>query len=155
MFSELRGFEEAIVGLAKGPKMLKGIRNNARLEYDDQNLADWLWEKLKAHCPDTIDNAKVVGLNEHFRFYKYINNQRFKRHRDGRFKRNELEESRITFMIYLNHDYKGGETIFDDLTVSPQTGTALCFLHELKHEGRPVIEGAKYVLRSDVMYRKP
>jgi hypothetical protein len=29
---------------------------------------------------------------------------------------------------------------------------ALCFVHELAHEGATVIRGRKYVLRSDVMY---
>jgi hypothetical protein len=29
---------------------------------------------------------------------------------------------------------------------------ALVFIHELLHEGAPVIKGRKYVLRSDVMF---
>jgi prolyl 4-hydroxylase len=29
---------------------------------------------------------------------------------------------------------------------------ALIFRHEFLHEGRPVLEGIKYVLRTDVMY---
>jgi hypothetical protein len=33
-------------------------------------------------------------------------------------------------------------------------GTTLCFIHEQKHEGSPVTEGTKYVIRSDVMYQK-
>lgn len=154
IFSEMRGFEEATVGLKSGAKMMKSIRNNYRLEYDDVNLAKRLWEKLSEHCPLQIESSQAVGLNEHFRFYKYDEAQRFKRHRDGRYKRNELEESRITFMIYLNSDYEGGETAFDELSIEAETGTALCFVHELKHEGRPVSAGVKYVLRSEVMYRQ-
>ena len=57
-------------------------------------------------------------------------------------------------MIYLNDDFTGGETTFDDVSIQPKTGTALCFIHEQKHEGTPVIEGTKYVIRTDVMYRK-
>jgi len=57
-------------------------------------------------------------------------------------------------MIYLNDDFEGGETKFDNVTIEPKTGTALCFIHEQKHEGCPVVEGLKYVLRTDVMYRK-
>ena len=57
-------------------------------------------------------------------------------------------------MIYLNDDFKGGETRFNDLTVHPNTGKALLFIHEQKHESIPVEEGMKYVLRTDVMYRK-
>lgn len=154
LFSEQRGYEEATVSLKSGAKMMKGIRNNSRLMYEDQKLADKYWLSLQDVCPKEIDNYESVGLNEQFRFYKYESNQRFKRHIDGRFVRNELEESRITFMIYLNDDFSGGETAFDDVVITPQTGAALCFIHEQKHEGCPVTAGTKYVLRSDVMYRR-
>ena len=57
-------------------------------------------------------------------------------------------------MIYLNEEFEGGETSFDDVTIRPKTGTALCFIHELKHEGCPVKNGIKYALRSDIIYKK-
>ncbi len=104
--------------------------------------------------PHQIDGWNAVGLNERFRFYRYEKGQRFKRHIDGRFQRNEWEESRITFMVYLNDDFLGGATKFDDISVQPQIGSALCFMHEQKHEGMPILSHAKYVLRSDIMYRK-
>ena len=37
LFSEMRGFEEAKVNLANGPKIIKGLRNNLRLMYDHNN----------------------------------------------------------------------------------------------------------------------
>ena len=154
LFSEQKGYEEAKVNLSSGAKMMKGLRNNYRLMYQDQKLADKYWGILKDYCPAKIQENEAVGLNEQFRFYKYESSQRFKRHIDGRFKRNDNEESRITFMIYLNEDFAGGETKFDDVTIKPEIGTALCFIHEQKHEGCPVTEGVKYVLRTDVMYRK-
>ncbi len=49
-FSETRGFEEAEVSLSSGSKMMKGIRNNYRLIYEDQQLAKELWEKLAPFC---------------------------------------------------------------------------------------------------------
>lgn len=153
LFSEMKGFEEATVSLSTGAKMMKGIRNNQRLVWTDEALAEKYWEKLKRYCPTHINNAKAVGLNEQFRFYKYESNQRFKRHIDGRYRRNDNEESRITFMIYLNDDFEGGETAFNDVVIQPKAGTALCFIHEQKHEGCPVPKGTKYVLRSDVIYK--
>lgn len=152
--SEQKGYVEAEVGLKEGAKMMKNIRNNYRLLYNDTALADLCWQRLKAYCPEKIEDNIAVGLNEQFRFYKYELDQRFKRHIDGRFKRNECEESRITFMIYLNEGFEGGETTFDGLSIKPKTGTALCFIHEIKHEGSAVKNGIKYVLRSDVMYRR-
>ncbi len=153
LYSEMKGFEEATVSLNTGPKMMKGIRNNSRVSLNDEHLAVKYWEKLKGFCPEMLEDARAEGLNERFRFYKYESNQRFKRHIDGRYRRNENEESRITFMIYLNDDFEGGETAFDDVTIEPKAGTALCFIHEQKHEGCPVPTGTKYVLRSDVIYK--
>jgi len=153
LFSEQKGYEEAKVSLSSGAKMMKGIRNNYRLIYSDSVLANKYWSALKQYCPTEIENQEAIGLNEQFRFYKYESNQRFKRHVDGRFKKSEAEESRITFMVYLNDDYEGGETKFDNVTIKPKTGTALCFIHEQKHEGSPVPKGTKYVIRTDVMYR--
>ncbi len=154
LFSEYRGYEEATVSLSSGAKMMKGIRNNYRLLYQDEGLAHRYWELLHPFCPEQIDYFEAIGLNEQFRFYRYESSQRFKRHIDGRFRRSDTEESRITFMVYLNENFEGGETQFDEVSIQPKTGTALCFIHEQKHEGRPVTEGVKYVLRTDVMYQK-
>ncbi len=134
--------------------MMKNIKNNYRLIHFDVVLANKYWEKLLQFCPKYIENNGAVGLNEQFRFYKYEVEQRFKKHIDGRFKRSEFEESRITFMIYLNDDYIGEQTKFNDIIIIPKTGTALCFIHEQKHEGVSVKKGEKYVLRSDIMYRR-
>jgi len=38
-------------------------------------------------------------------------------------------------------------------TITPKEGMALIFLHKLYHEGSEVLEGRKYVLRSDIMYK--
>jgi hypothetical protein len=159
IFSENMGYVEAEVSFAEGAKMMKGLRNNYRLFYEDRQLAKDLWVKLAPFCPQNLDNnlnnsKKIIqnGINEQFRFYKYEVGQRFKRHIDGRFTRNAQEQSRITFMIYLNDDFEGGETTFDNLQIIPKAGTALCFIHEVKHEGSAIKGGIKYVLRSDVMY---
>jgi predicted 2-oxoglutarate/Fe(II)-dependent dioxygenase YbiX len=153
-YSEMKGYQPAEVSLSTGAKMMKNIRNNQRLLYEDFALAAEYWARLSPFCPALIADWQAVGLNEQFRFYKYESSERFKRHIDGRFRRNEQEESRITFMIYLNDDFEGGHTDFDHHSIKPSTGDALCFIHEQKHEGCPVLSGTKYVLRSDVMYRK-
>jgi prolyl 4-hydroxylase len=57
-------------------------------------------------------------------------------------------------MVYLNEEFTGGATAFHDfhLEVAPRTGMALIFQHLVLHEGCELIDGTKYVLRSDVMY---
>ena len=61
--------------------------------------------KLQQFLPLEKENYNSIGLNEMFRFYRYTTGQRFKMHRDGSFKRNEIERSFYTFMIYLNDDF--------------------------------------------------
>lgn len=77
--------------------------------------------------------------------------------------------SRLTFLIYLNDDAEGGSTTFfipshdvgfmDSYAVTPRKGCVLVFPHgdvegSLLHEGSPVLNGAKYVIRADVLYMK-
>lgn len=152
--SEAIGYEEAGVTTGKNQStMIKSIRNNYRLIYTDEALAEQLFQRAKPALPAQMGLYNLLGFNEQFRFYRYDVGERFNKHRDGHFVRNVWEESFLTFLIYLNEDFEGGETAFDDFSVKPQTGTALCFLHELKHTGTLVHSGTKYVLRTDVMFR--
>ncbi len=152
-FSENQGYNPAKVNIHGRERMMTMVRNNERVLHKDEDFAQTYWEKLKPHCNEQIGNRVPVGLNEMFRFYKYGVHQRFKRHRDGSFVRNTMEKSLLTFMVYLNDDFEGGTTEFDDIEINPKQGMALIFDHELKHEGKKIISGFKYVLRSDIMYR--
>ena len=70
------------------------------------------------------------------------------------YQRSDDEFSQFTLMVYLNDDLQGGETTFTRLSIKPETGTALLFFHQIEHAGAPVTTGVKYVLRTDVMYRR-
>ncbi|AGC75780.1 putative 2-oxoglutarate/Fe(II)-dependent dioxygenase YbiX [Nonlabens dokdonensis] len=152
IFSEQKGFSEADVGLSSGSKMMKNVRDNYRLIYEDQKLARNLEDKFLGHSYFMVDAMPPLYLNERFRFYRYETGQRFKRHIDGRVKKDHTQESRVTFMVYLNDDFSGGETTFEELMIQPKKGMALLFVHEQKHESKPITDGVKYVLRSDIMY---
>ena len=58
-------------------------------------------------------------------------------------------------MVYLNDGFSGGETAFEDVVIEPVKGMALFFIHQILHKGQPVTKGRKYVLRTDVMYKRP
>jgi prolyl 4-hydroxylase len=122
---------------------------------DDVARAVELWARVEHALPRVRGGARVVGLNERFRFYRYEVGQYFRWHRDGAFTRSALERSQLTLMFYLNDDFEGGATEFDDgLVVRPRRGSALFFAHPVRHQGAPVTCGRKYVLRTDVMYRR-
>jgi len=152
--SERLGFAEAGVSTSTGAQMMKGIRNNYRLEYGNPVLAEQLWQRARPWLPVELDGATAIGLYDLFRFYRYDVGERFNKHKDGSIRLNESVVSRWTFLLYLNDGFEGGETEFEGLTVVPQLGNALCFRHELRHKGCPVLQGRKYVLRTDVLYQE-
>ncbi len=151
--SEKRGYTDAPVTTRFGPRMMKDVRNNMRVMYADKKMAADLYKRARPLLPETVNDFTICGLNEMFRYYRYAPGQSFNTHRDGAFERSVTEKSYYTFMIYLNEDFTGGETTFENLSVKPQTGTALLFRHHLLHTGTTVTTGLKYVLRTDVMYR--
>ena len=151
-FAEQRGFDPATINAFGVQRRDVDTRNNDRLIDDDVALAQRLWSRIEALMPPMLDDRRVRGLNERFRYYRYTPGQQFAWHFDGHFQRPNGEVSLLTFMIYLNEGYQGGETQFESVSVAGKLGMALVFEHELLHQGAEVTRGAKYVLRSDVMY---
>jgi len=148
------GFEEATVNSDNSQAVIKEIRNNYRVHIDDPGLAIKLYRRVFQYLPRTVDGWIVNGLNERFRFYRYEKAQYFKWHQDDSYVKEPGLESRYTFLIYLNEDYEGGETEFENFIVTPKTGMSVLFPHDLKHQARDIQTGVKYALRTDVMYRK-
>jgi predicted 2-oxoglutarate/Fe(II)-dependent dioxygenase YbiX len=161
--SEKIGYEPATITTSQGAELRPDVRNNDRVIYDDEDLAETLWNVVKDYFPATVKNRTVRGLNERFRFYRYDPGQHFDWHMDGYFERDNGERSLYTVLFFLNDSFDGGETRFrvrdengpKTVGVKPVTGHVLIFLHELLHEGAAVTAGRKYILRTDVMYSPP
>lgn len=101
--------------------------------------------------------AELEGLQsnliEDIQCVRYRRGQRFRTHFDS----SSEHPRRATYLLYLNEDFKGGETIFPqiDLRVEPRTGRCLRFpdcefdgrtIWASEHGGLPVSEGTKYAL---------
>jgi hypothetical protein len=140
-------------------------RDNDRLILDDAALAERLARRLDGVLPRVIerDSARwhLTGLNERFRSCRYEGGQSFRLHRDGPHFRSAAERSWLTVMAYLNDGFDGGRTRFYDgrdgrmeTAVEPRAGRAVVFDHALWHDGEAVTRGRKYVLRTDVLYRR-
>lgn len=154
IFSESEGYEAAKIGQGRKQFLDTSVRNNDRLIYDDPDLADEYFRRAYEYLIPDLTISALSGFNTRFRFYRYSKGQRFKPHQDGSYIKNTNEWSEFTFLIYLNDGYEGGQTKFIHSTVEPKQGSALLFKHERFHEGCPIQEGFKYVLRTDVMYRR-
>lgn len=153
---EAAGPEAAPVTTRRGPVMRPEVRNNQRVIFDDPALAELLYRRVAPHVPATLAGRRVRGANERLRCYRYGPGERFAPHYDGAFVRSPSEASLLTFMVYLNEDFTGGETDFPELgqTFTPRTGMGLLFQHRLLHEGCEVRSGVKYAVRSDIMYEE-
>jgi predicted 2-oxoglutarate/Fe(II)-dependent dioxygenase YbiX len=159
--SEDLGYEEAAITTSYGPIMRKDVRDNERLIIDSHKLAEVTFQQARPFLEPEKHGWELTGFNERMRYYRYDPGQTFRPHYDGSYRRSDDEHSLVTFMIYLNDDFEGGETKFYrdsgmlSVTVKPSRGMALVFDHDQLHEGAPVESGRKYVLRTDVMYARP
>ena len=94
---------------------------------------------------------------------------KFESHFDGVFvrrgkfwKEKEGEFSQLTFLMYLNEDYEGCETVLYPeysehkrrFTNVPHTGLVLIHSHKILHEAAPLIRGRKYVIRTDIIFKR-
>jgi len=185
---------ESLIHLSErhGYVMLKSAENggkgrtNTRVLTHDESLANLLYLRMKRFLPPFYrltdgrmwnEEYDLCGLNERFRWCKYVEGQSFKSiHCDKRVSLPEQERySFFTVNIYLNGfgtNYNGGRTIFYDQkglkngknaqyeessSFGAQTGDVMIFNHyphKYPHCGEMLSSGTKYLLRSDVMYKK-
>lgn len=164
---EAQGFERAGFGGARGQRVA-AVRDNDRIIEDDAELTESLWDRLEPELPErwrardmmqryALGPHHAVGLNERVRWYRYREGQRFRPHVDKAFVGEDGRVSCHTILVYLNTLESGAtrlELAREERRIEPQTGLMLCFGHHLMHEGMPVVRGTKYVLRTDLMWRK-
>lgn len=116
-------------------------------------------------------------INPCFRYSKYNSPSiGFKPHRDSSFIEDEDHRSLLTVIIYLNGNFEGGKTTFykplnkrnrcdtvDDEVAKgttkkfeyvPKTGSCVIFNHNMIHSGDPVFKGSKYIIRTDIIYKR-
>lgn len=147
----------ATINTPRGPRLATGVRNNERFMEDDYALAATLFERLADQAPRQAMGMSLHGVNERMRYFRYKPETWFKPHADGSFARDEAERSLYTLIIYLNDGFEGGRTIFEvepQVAITPREGMALLFQHPIVHEGEEVTAGVKYVLRTELMYRR-
>jgi hypothetical protein len=149
----------------------------------DESIHSVLYDRVKEHLPTTMNNKNtnhLHSINHRWRSFRYGQDCVYRPHIDGSWPESRLSEdgksydcdekgstkSYLTFLMYLNDDFEGGQTRFynvsstgDGMTargVVPKRGCVMVFPQgntaSLLHEGSAVTRGTKYVVRTDVLY---
>lgn len=131
-------------------------------------------KRIQQESGDLHPSDRVpIGCNPNLRVYKYTKGHAFGKHVDGsnvigREGGCELQGSstEMTMLVYLS-ECSGGATRFhtgrpkgkskktSSFAFQPQVGALLLHVHGdhcLEHEADPVVEGTKYILRTDLVY---
>jgi prolyl 4-hydroxylase len=148
----IRTIESSTSSLVEGDRH---YRSQDRVTVDDAPFSKTLMERLRSTLPPTMGPLHLRSLSARLRLYRYRPGQRFAPHMDHWYQFGDRIISLHTVLVYLNHDFAGGETRFTEQveeTVQPRRGRAAVWQHKLNHEGLEVLSGTKYALRSDVFY---
>jgi len=145
----------------------------------DASILNVLNERVRSHLPNSMGGSSCLhSINPRWQFFCYRAHCVYQPHIDGSWPASKINEegnyecdesgatkSFLTFLIYLNDDFEGGETRFYLPTpnglvargVVPKQGAVLIFPQgntaSLIHEGSAITTGTKYVIRTDVLYR--
>jgi len=124
------------------------LLDNFNAKYIDSELCSKFYNRFIQLNKDKI--ASLSGCNNIITMAKYNKGQSFGLHTDtGLYydKTNRIK-SNYTVLIYLNDDFKGGNTVFyinnESITIKPKKGTLLIFDISLFHQGCEVEDGTKY-----------
>lgn len=91
----------------------KEVRDSRRVLIKDEALAKYIFDRCVNVVPRALEGGLLLDMNEKIRFLKYDQpGNHFFPHFDATIKRTELQQSNITFQIYLSEGMEGGETIF-------------------------------------------
>ncbi len=132
-----------------------------RTTVTDQRLAKIACDRLKERLQNLDCDQKYKELLNtwdtlyvHPRWFwtRYRPGGTIKKHRDG-YRTDVNSKSTLTILIYLNADFTGGQTSFEQGEVSPKAGRLALVAQDSLHWSQPISGGTKYLLRSDLMLK--
>lgn len=155
----------------------KAYRGNARVQLDDDQgrFGDKLWMRIKDYVPryaspEEGGTYEFEGLNSRYRVAKYFEGEGFMGHFD---KPTINEQDRCTIFtvnIYLNDlsaDQQGRTRFFQSRMSKKPAEAVSCIAGSIAifkqgdsspysawHDGEKVKHGLKYLMRTDVVYKK-
>ena len=141
------------IGFNKARQYEKGRQNKEAFNSDNIILKILQSRFDNTFLVDTNRKIKVKELSKPLEFYKYEQGDFIKRHSDAGRVMSLGKMSSLTLVLYLNDNYIGGETFFEEknIKIKPKIGSGLLFQREIEHESLIIEYGIKYVLRADCL----
>eukprot|EP00121_Abeoforma_whisleri_P001101 Awhi_evm1s978 len=174
--TERVGYVSSKVNVSGKLVVLKGVVDSASCVIEDASFTAKLFERIKSQLPLILSDptepnlnwqGEACGINPLLRCLRYgTGTEGFTSHRDNSTKIGDDQRSLLTIVLYMNEGYTGGETRFcqqldvhaeekDVIFTTPVTcGSLLLFHHDCIHDVAAVLEGTKYAMRTDVLYRR-
>jgi len=139
------------LNFTKAHQFEKG-RHNKEIFTEDETIKNIITSKI----PKCLNKLDVNAISEIFEFYKYEIGDFIKPHTDSSVKLANGYNSNYTAIVYLNDNYFGGETYFENenVKIKPELGALLLFKQELAHEALIVQNGIKLIYRSNWFIQK-
>lgn len=155
MLAEELGMRPAPIYTGAGPELDQRLRECAEVSLPGHAIAHQLTLAITTRLERSPLATGFSHVGEQVRLCRYQPGDYFVPHRDHTLREQDAQ-SLFTLLIYLSDGFVGGETRFllpdGPLQVTPERGKALCFEHELVHEGMLMEQGTKYVLRADLFF---
>lgn len=106
------------------------------------------------YLQDLCDNPRIKLISGNFVLKKYTNeNSYYKWHKDGEI--TKISEPILSYVVYLNDVYKGGETCFYNGKIKPEMGKIVFFPSGWCYRHRSMIPESndKYILNNYMIYK--
>jgi 2OG-Fe(II) oxygenase superfamily len=144
-----------------------------RWQRNDTQIADTLFQrmqrcgiltKLESSLHFPRPSYSPMACNPNIRLYKYSKGMSFGKHVDESNVVDGLGQTEVTVLVYLSgcqggatrfHLPRGGSIPDKSVAFAPKMGAMLVHVHGdrcLEHEADPVVQGRKYILRTDIVY---
>ena len=108
----------------------KKFRDTIVLSFRDEDILKHVTETFTFYPFKSIDNMEIV---------KWPTGSKMALHRD--------EGDTFSWIIYLNDDFEGGETVIDGIKIKPKRGRLVLFSNGFyEHEVKEITKGTRYTL---------